>query len=287
MDSGATKARDYPFWCRRVGDIKLESMIRGKGMIEFQENSLKAKVGQYWQANPCGIKVTKKPAYTAEWSEEIEEGRYAREPFVHAFAQFTRWRGRRVLEIGCGAGTDCLQFARAGAETYAIDLTERAVEITHKRLDINGLSANISMADAEALPFEDNIFDLVYSWGVLHHTPNTQKAIAEVYRVLKPGGRIVFMLYHKRSIIAYRLYLRYGLRAGRPFRKLADILANHMESPGTKAYILPELRWMFSQFSNLLLQPVLTPYDIERFPNWSRPWFPNACGWFVVIRGSK
>lgn len=256
-------------------------------MEEAQQNAAKAKVKEYWQDNPCGANGTNKLEGSPEWSEEIEENRYAREPFVHAFAQFTRWRGKRVLEIGCGAGTDSLQFARAGADAYAVDLTERGVEITRKRLAINGLSANVRAADAEALPFDDEFFDLVYSWGVLHHTPNTEKAIAEVYRVLKPGGRIVVMLYHSRSIITYRLYLHYGLRAGRPFRRLADILAKHMESAGTKAYTLPELRRMFGRFNSLDLQPILTPYDVERFPEWSRSWFPPVCGWFVVIRGCK
>jgi ubiquinone/menaquinone biosynthesis C-methylase UbiE len=266
-----------------ISDVREEE----EAMKEFQADGLKAEVRQYWQDNPCDTKRTSKPEGSLEWSEEIEESRYAREPFIHAFAQFTRWRGKRVLEIGCGAGTDCLQFARAGADTYGIDLTERAVEITNMRLAMNGLSADVTVGDAESLRFDDNLFDLVYSWGVLHHTPNTEKAIAEVYRVLKPKGRIVIMLYHRRSILACRLYLHCGLRAGRPFGKLADILANHVESTGTKAYTLSELRRMFRQFNNLVLQPVLTPYDVERFAEWSRSWFPAAGGWFVVIRGCK
>lgn len=267
--------------------VSQDARAEEDAMKESFVGDLKGKVRQYWQDNPCGTAYSSEPEGSLAWSEEIEESRYAYEPFVHAFAQFTRWRGKRMLEIGCGSGTDCLQFARAGADTYAIDLTERAIEITHKRLALNGVSAKVSVGDAESLNFDDNIFDLVYSWGVLHHTPNTEKAIIEIYRVLKSGGRIVIMLYHRHSIIAFRLYLRYGLRAGQPFRKLTDILANHMESSGTKAYTLPELRRMFSQFSNLVLQPVLTQYDVERFPKWSRPWFPTACGWFVVISGYK
>jgi ubiquinone/menaquinone biosynthesis C-methylase UbiE len=253
----------------------------------FSTDDLKGKVKQYWEGRPCGTNDASASEHSVEWFDEIEESRYTQEPFVHAFAQFTRWRGKKVLEVGCGAGTDFVQFARAGADLYGIDLTEKAVELTRKRLAMYGLSADVRVGDAEALPFDDNWFDLVYSWGVLHHTPDTEKAIAEVYRVLKPSGCLVIMLYHRRSVVVLRIYLKYGLRAGRPFRKIADILANHMESAGTKAYTFSEIRRMFGQFNNLVLEPVLTPYDTYRLPAWSRFWLPDAWGWFVVIRGCK
>jgi ubiquinone/menaquinone biosynthesis C-methylase UbiE len=256
-------------------------------MLELQQQWLKEEVRRYWEDKPCNTDYTTKREGSIEWSDEMEERRYANEPFVHAFAQFTRWRGKRVLEIGCGAGTDCLQFARAGADMCAIDITGRAAKITQKRLAVNGVSASIGVGDAEMLPFEDCVFDLVYSWGVLHHTPDTKKAIGETHRVLKPGGRIVLMLYHRHSIAVYRKYLRYGLGALRPFRTLADTVASHVESAGTKAYSLPELRRMFHGFSDLILEPVLTPYDIRRLPAWCSSWLPAACGWFVVIRGCK
>src|SRR5262249_42609797 len=148
--------------------------------------------------------------------EEIEQSRYAREPFVHSFAQFSRWTGRRVLEIGCGAGTDSLQFARAGAKLRAVDLTRTGAELTRERLNLYGFEGDVSVAAAECLPFANDSFDLVYSWGVLHHTPRTETAVEEVWRVLVPDGRFVIMLYHLWSVVVLRLYLRYGLRAGRP-----------------------------------------------------------------------
>ncbi len=256
-------------------------------MDESQKDLRKAEVRRYWQARPCNADDSAKREGTLEWSDEIEENRYAREPFIHAFAQFTRWRGKKVLEVGCGVGTDCLQFARAGADMHAIDLTERGVEITRRRLALNGLSAKVHVGDAEALPFEDNLFDLVYSWGVLHHSPDTEKAVSEAHRVLKPKGRFVIMLYNRRSIIACRLYLHYGLKAGRPFRTFRDILASHMESAGTKAFTVSELRRMFGRFDHQNISPVLTAGDIERFPKSLHPWLPSAWGWFLVISGFK
>lgn len=259
----------------------------GGMMDECRKALRKAEVRRYWQAKPCNTDYSAKPEGTIEWSDEIEENRYALEPFIHAFAQFTRWRGKKVLEVGCGVGTDCLQFARAGADMHAVDLTEKGVEITRRRLALNGLSADVRVGDAEALPFEDNLFDLVYSWGVLHHSPDTEKAVSEAHRVLKPKGRFVIMLYNRRSIIAGRLYLHYGLKAGRPFRTFRDILASHMESAGTKAFTVSELRQMFSRFDRQHISPVLTAGDIERFPKWLHRWLPPAWGWFAVISGFK
>ncbi len=248
---------------------------------------LKDTVRSYWQAQPCNTEVGKSPRQTRAWFDEIEQSRYEREPFIHSFAQFTRWRGKKVLEIGCGAGTDSLQFARAGAELTSIDLTPAAVELTQDRLALYGVTGEVRLADAEALPFEAGSFDMVYSWGVLHHTPDTGRAIDEVYRVLQPGGRFVIMLYNRRSVVTWRLYLKYGLRAGRPFRSIGDVLSHHVESLGTKAYTRRELRRMFSRFEAVQVQSVLTPYDTRRLPAGMAAWLPQAWGWFTVITGRK
>jgi SAM-dependent methyltransferase len=122
--------------------------------------------------------------------------------------------------------------------------------------------------------------------GVLHHTPNTEVALDEVYRFLKPGGRFVIMLYNRYSLVVFRLYFKYALRAGRPFRSLQDLLAQR-ENPGTKAYTRRELENMFRRFEDVALGPVHTPYDTHRLPRWSRRWLPPALGWFVVVTGRR
>jgi len=118
-----------------------------------------------------------------------------------------------VLEIGCGLGTDGAQFAEAGADYAGVDLTEAAVELARKRFETFGIPGKFQTADAEQLQFEDNSFDLVYSHGVLHHTPDTAKAIREVHRVLRPGGRAMVMLYHRDSY-NYRINISMLRRAG-------------------------------------------------------------------------
>jgi ubiquinone/menaquinone biosynthesis C-methylase UbiE len=150
----------------------------------------------------------------------------------------------------------------------------------------------VFVADAEKLPFEDDEFELTYSWGVLHHTPNPTRAIQEIHRVTKPGGEICIMLYHRRSMVALQLYLLFGLFAFRPFRSLRDIIANHHESPGTKAYTLAEARQMFSAFKGLKIKVLLTPYDLrykrdKYLPRWVGKLIPQRLGWFMVIRGRK
>jgi len=167
-----------------------------------------------------------------------------------------------VLEIGVGLGADHQRFAEAGAELWGIDLTERAVEHTRRRLAAFGLSSTIAVGDAEALDFPDESFDQVYSWGVLHHSPNTPKAIAEVWRVLKPGGRANIMIYHKWSMVGLMLWGRYALIGLRPWLSLTEVYARYLESPGTKAYSISEARKLFSAFKEVRIKTVLTHGDL-------------------------
>jgi SAM-dependent methyltransferase len=118
-----------------------------------------------------------------------------------------------VLEIGCGLGTDGAQFAKAGADYVGIDLTDAAVDLTRRRFQISQLCGKFLTADAEQLDFADNSFDIVYSHGVLHHTPDTSGAVREIHRVLRPGGRAIVMLYHRDSY-NYRVNISKLRRAG-------------------------------------------------------------------------
>src|SRR6266480_3818467 len=167
-------------------------------MSETDKN-LKGRVRDFWQAHPCGAKFATAELGTKEFFELIEAHRYESERHIPIAADFPSAKGKRVLEIGCGIGTDGVQFAKAGAVYTGIDLTTAAVELAKKNFDLRGLSGTFQTADAERLDFPDASFDLVYSHGVLHHTPDTKQAIKEVYRVLRPGGRAIVMLYHRNS----------------------------------------------------------------------------------------
>lgn len=174
---------------------------------------LKDRVRAFWQEHPCGTKFSDAEIGTREFFERVEAHRYGKEWHIPIAADFASTRGLKVLEIGCGLGTDGAQFARAGADYTGIDLTARSIELARKRFELSGLKGEFRVADAEQLEFADETFDLVYSHGVLHHTPDTQAAVREVHRVLKPGGRAMVMLYHRGSY-NYRIGIRVLRRAG-------------------------------------------------------------------------
>lgn len=167
-----------------------------------------------------------------------------------------------MLEIGIGLGADHQQYAEAGANLYGIDLTERAVEHTLKRLTAFNMTSKLSIGDAEHLDFPNNFFDIVYSWGVLHHTPDTPKAISEVWRVLRRGGVARIMIYHKWSMVGFMLWFRYALLRLRPWLSMDKVYSDYLESPGTKAYSISEARSLFAAFSEVNIHTVLTHGDM-------------------------
>lgn len=179
----------------------------------MSNQELKERVRAFWQANPCGVKFGDAPPGTRQFYELVEAHRYTKEWHIPIAADFQSARGLKVLEIGCGLGTDGAQFAEAGADYTGVDLTEAAVDLARKRFELFDLQGKFQIADAESLDFEDESFDLVYSHGVLHHTPETGKAVREIHRILRPGGRAVVMLYHRGSY-NYRVNISVLRRAG-------------------------------------------------------------------------
>jgi len=181
----------------------------------MSENSstLKERVRSFWQENPCGTKFADAPPGSRRFYELVEEHRYTKEWHIPVAAHFADAKDLAVLEVGCGLGTDGAQFAKAGARYTGIDLTDAAVELAKRRFELFDLPGTFRVADAERLDFPDNSFDLVYSHGVLHHTPDTPTAVCEIHRVLRPGGKAVIMLYHRDSY-NYRVNISMLRRTG-------------------------------------------------------------------------
>ena len=261
-------------------------------------------VHDFWNDASCGERLYLAGTTRAEYAQQAEQ-RYALEPYIETLAGFDAARGQRVLEIGVGLGADHQRFAEAGAVLSGIDLTERAVEHTRQRLHAFGLAADVSVGNAEHLGFSDRTFDVVYSWGVLHHTPDTPAAILEVHRVLREGGTARIMIYHSSSLVGAMLWLRYALLRGRPWLPLQHIYSRYLESPGTKAYSRAEARTLFARFREVNIRTVLTHGDLLTsgagqghegaalsFARrvWPRPLFRRYCqrlGLFMLIEARK
>jgi len=191
----------------------------------------------YWERLPCGAGFSARPQDTLAYFEQVEAERRRRLPGLEPFAERERQRGRRVLEVGTGLGSDLVAWCRAGADARGVDLTRAAVRATRRNLQLRGLDPERALlASAEALPFADGSFDLVWSWGVLHHTARVERALDEVVRVLAPGGEGRLMVYHRCSLVGGYLWLRHALLAGRPWRDLDWCFSHGIQNQGTRAY---------------------------------------------------
>lgn len=188
-------------------------------------------VRAYWDARPCNIRHSSKPVGERGYFDEVEAKKYFVEPHIPGFAEFERWRGRRVLEIGCGIGTDTINFARHGAQVTAVDISEKSLEIARRRAEVFGLTDQIEFVLADSENLSDALtttdYDLIYSFGVLHHTPHPDRALAELHRYLKPGGALKLMVYHRASWKVLWILLKYGYGK---FWRLAEIVAARSEA---------------------------------------------------------
>jgi ubiquinone/menaquinone biosynthesis C-methylase UbiE len=172
---------------------------RANSTSYLPSSNIKKQVQEFWQNSPCDSWFTNEPRGTVAFYRSLDEHRYEVHPRLQSAVGFERTRGLRVLEIGCGCGSEAERFARAGAHYTAVDLTNAALGITRRRFQLANLQGRFVQGDAENLPFADGSFDFVYSHGVLHHTPDTPRTIREVHRVLSPGGRAAIMLYYRDS----------------------------------------------------------------------------------------
>src|SRR6476469_2255953 len=183
----------------------------GDGIASHPEEKLRTR--EQWSGDPCGeVYGSGLEFATREFFDEVERHRYNDYgPWMREVMGFDRYPGARLLEVGCGMGTDLLQFARGGANVTGVDFTPRSVEISREHFRVYEMHADFSLADAENLPFGDSTFDVFYSNGVLHHTPDTHRTIAEAHRVLKPGGTAKVMLYYRPS---WNYWIDLGLKQG-------------------------------------------------------------------------
>jgi SAM-dependent methyltransferase len=277
----------------------------GKSAVKQSEVALaeeKQRAREQWGQDPCGEIYGREHEFgTREFFDRVERHRYQEyAPWMPSVMGFDRFRGARLLEIGCGMGTDLLQFARGGAYVTGADLTPRSVEISKKRFSLYGMPGQFIITDGERLPFADESFDVVYSNGVLHHTPGTDVAIREAHRVLRPGGTAKVMLYHRNSLAYWgELFFRRGLLGGELLRgrSMSDVMSRWVEistaeaRPLVKVYSRREAADLFKMFSRVETEiEQITRTELRFLKGIPESIFRRlrrTVGWNVIITAKK
>lgn len=259
-------------------------------MDNVSEKQLIDEVVNYWNQRPCNIRHSAKPVGSVEYFDEVEKRKYCVEPHIPQFADFNSWQGKRVLEIGCGIGTDTINFARAGAHVTAVDLSEESLKIASQRAKVFGLSESIEFSCCNCEELSNTLphksFDLVYSFGVIHHTPNPQKAIDEIAKLGKLGAKLKLMLYATNS------WKNALIMSG------FDQPEAQAGCPVAFTYTDQTVRDLLVQFSSIKIsQDHIFPYQVEHYVNYDyvkEEWFQampeemfrsleKAFGWHLLI----
>ena len=261
-------------------------------------DAYKDQVQHQWNNNPVGSETARSAQpQSLEWFLEVERYRYGTyAPWMPEVMEFAGHSGEQVLEVGGGMGTDLAQFARNGAIVTDVDLSEGHLHHARENFGLRGLTGRFVHHDAEVLPFDDNTFDLVYSNGVIHHTPNTSKAVSEMFRVLKPGGRAIVMVYAENSLQYWRnLVWHYGMKSGDlSSQSMAEIMSRSVERTGNdarplvKVYTKPRLRALFKAFTDVqIVQRQISPELVPRRLRWLLPVVERLAGWNLIVKATK
>jgi SAM-dependent methyltransferase len=203
-------------------------------------------VRAYWDAHIHDLEITTHPPGSAGFFADLEHYHFEKLHHLPRLIPFDRYRGRRVLEVGCGAGTDLIRFARNGALATGIDLSSSSIALARKHFALENLHADLAVADGESLPFRNGTFDLVYAHGVVQYTSNDRALVGECRRVLKAGGLAVFQVYNRISWL-------------NALSRVTKVDLEHVDAPVLKKYSISEFRSLLQDFSRVRIVP-------ERFP---------------------
>ena len=262
-------------------------------------------VQNYWNDRPCNIRHSRKEVGTDEYFREVEWRKYFVEPHIPEFAEFEKWRGKKVLEIGCGIGTDTINFARHGAQVTAVDLSDASLAVARKRAEVFGLEDRIRFIQADAEHLSDYVpvepYDLIYSFGVIHHTPHPERVTDQLQRYFKSGTTVKLMVYHRWSWKVLWILLGYG--KGKIWR-LNRLIAENSEAqtgcPVTYVYSRAQgRRWLESNGLRVTETRVhhIFPYRISDYVQyryvmvWYFRWMPKrlfralerTAGWHLCM----
>ena len=249
-------------------------------------------VKDYWNRQPCNVKHSKKDVGTVEYFDEVERKRYTAEPHIPAFADFASWKGKKVLEVGCGLGTEGINFARAGAKYTATDLSSESLNLATQRFSVYNQKGDFYLGNSEELTsfLPRQKFDLIYSFGVIHHSPNPGKIFDQIYEYMDDGSILKIMLYAKDSWKGYMIDAGYD----QPEAQYGCPIAN--------MYTDDEVRELMMGFDVLSIeQDHIFPYQIKPYKEGKfvkEPWFEampdpmfnslkKRLGWHLLITARR
>lgn len=208
-------------------------------------------IRDYWNHRIHDLEMTDHPVGTKAFFDDLDEYRFDKLHYLPKLVDFSGFRGSRVLEVGCGIGTDLVRFARGGALVTGVDLSQTAIDLARKNFALNGVAPQeLRVGNGEQLPYDDATFDVVYGHGVIQYTADAPALIAECYRVLQPGGTAIFMVYNRVSWL-------------NALSKVMKVALEHEDAPVLKKYSIAEFRQLLSPFRESRIVP-------ERFPVKSR-----------------
>jgi 2-polyprenyl-3-methyl-5-hydroxy-6-metoxy-1,4-benzoquinol methylase len=261
-------------------------------------------VRTFWNTRPCNIRHSAKAVGTREYFDDVERRKYFVESHIPEFADFQRWAGKRVLEIGCGIGTTTISFARAGAQVTAIDLSSESAALTRRRADVYDVADRVTtyVGDAESLstivPVER--YDLVYSFGVIHHSPHPDRIVREAHRYMGPESELRLMVY---SRISYKLFWMMKEEGLWDLSRIDEIVARNSEAqtgcPVTYTYTDESVRELLAGFRVLDVRKAhIFTWDIEAYkryeyqkaPEWANvsdaelARLERELGWHLLVR---
>jgi 2-polyprenyl-3-methyl-5-hydroxy-6-metoxy-1,4-benzoquinol methylase len=262
-------------------------------------------VRKYWDARPCNVRHSAEEVGTRRYFDEVEARKYFVEPHIPRFAEFDRWNGRTVLEIGCGIGTDTINFARAGAHVTAVDLSPNSLDLARRRAKVYGLSEHIRFFEANAENLSEIVprekYDLVYSFGVIHHSPHPERIVRQIRdHYVRPGSSLKLMVYSRYSWKVFWILATYGHCA---FWKLDELIARHSEAqtgcPVTYSYSPDSVRRLLDGGFNIkeVWADHIFPYRIRDYvqyryvkqwyfryiPPRAFRWLERRLGWHLCI----
>ena len=229
------------------------------------------QVREYWDARPCNVRHSTKPVGSKEYFDEVEARKYFVEPHIPAFAEFGRWKEKRVLEIGCGIGTDTINFARHGARVTALDLSPKSLELAMSRARVMGLQDQIRFVCGNSEELERLVpvepYDLVYSFGVIHHTPHPERVVEKIKRFMHSGSELRVMVYSKAS---YKLFAIMREEGVWDMGRLDELIARNSEAqsgcPVTYTYTYAGMRDLLAGFEILELRKAhIFTWDVEAY----------------------